>query len=140
MEGGKETGHLCWTHFPTLKCGNECGGGYLNSKLLSLLQTNVLSWNHLKTLGRNYFCFDAQCITRPSRNLVQYSSSAALFIQNCTTVHQELTAKGYPRAWWENRLKQGLLNHTRHTPYRTHTGQLLSIFNRALAAAWAGIP
>ena len=66
-----------------------------------------------------------------AKKCVQYASTPELFIKNATTVHQELIAKGYPRAMWENKFKHGLLNHTRNTPYRTHTGQLLSLFTRA---------
>ena len=73
-----------------------------------------------------------------AKKCVQYASTADLFIQNATVVHQELTAKGYPRARWENKLKTVLLNHTRHTPYHTHTAQLLRLFNMASAAARAG--
>ena len=63
-----------------------------------------------------------------AKKCVQYSTTRDLFTKNATTVHTELAAKGYPRSWWENKLKLHLLHHTRNTPYRTHIGLLLRIF------------
>ena len=51
-----------------------------------------------------------------AKKCVQYSTTGDLFTRNATTVHTELAAKGYPRSWWENKLKLHLLHHTRNTP------------------------
>ena len=68
-----------------------------------------------------------------AKKCVQYSSTGDLFADNATTVHRELTAKGYPRSWWENKFKLHLLQHTRNTPHQERTRQLLRMFNATRA-------